>query len=280
MDLILVAGHSATGRSLVVRALESLGFRAADHLTAELLPLLVTEAGGSRIAVAPVIKTARDVDIILDTIRSGRHGTGSVTVLFLETSEQTLMARLKDIRGAVPVGEPDLLGALRREAALLAPLRSSAEILNTGALSKGALTESILRRFGSQQRAAVTVVSFGHKNGPPPADCDAVFDMRPLPNPHYDARLRPLDGRHPAIDEYFRERPAAAVYLESVKIVVKATIEGSASERRPYLKLAFACTGGKHRSVWAAEQMRSFLGDLGFPAVVFHRDLGQTEAGS
>jgi UPF0042 nucleotide-binding protein len=214
---------------------------------------------------------------MLDELRSSgvRH-----RVLFLEASESTLLTRYKETRRRHPLAPTgSVTEGIARERELLAPLRARADVI----LDTGALSAAMLRRRISEElipsrtpgRLAVTFQSLGFKYGPS-RDADLLFDVRFLPNPHYETELRPLTGRDPRVVDYIDRDGALQRFYAHLHPLLDYLLPQYLAEGKSHLVVGVACTGGRHRSVAIAEQLGArYAGREGYLVDVAHRDVGE-----
>ena len=290
MQLILVTGLSGSGKSVALHVLEDAGYYCVDNLPAPLLPELVAtlrEAGRDKVAVAVDARTAS----LTDTVRKGLtdlpqylsnltfYGV-DVRVLFLDAKTETLIKRFSETRRRHPLddGTATIPEYIERERELLAEVQPLAHHIDTSDLRPNTLRDW-LKDFLKSGRSELTLVftSFGFKHGIP-LDADLVFDVRPLPNPHYDPLLRPLTGRDAPVIEFLDATPAAQELLADIDQFVAKWLPAFARDNRHYLTVAIGCTGGQHRSVYFAERLaagfqRRGTGAIGAEILVRHREV-------
>ena len=290
MQLILVTGLSGSGKSVALNVLEDAGYYCVDNLPAPLLPELVAtlrEAGRDKVAVAVDARTAS----ITDSVRKGVtdlpqylsnltfYGV-DVRVLFLDAKTETLIKRFSETRRRHPLddGSATIPEYIQREREILSELQPLAHHIDTSDLRPNALRDW-LKDFLKPARADLTLVftSFGFKHGIP-LDADLVFDVRALPNPHYDPVLRPLTGRDAPVIAFLDATPAAQELLTDIDAFVAKWLPSFARDNRHYLTVAIGCTGGQHRSVYFAEHLaQGFIqrgtGTLDAEVLVRHREI-------
>ena len=290
MQLILVTGLSGSGKSVALHVLEDAGYYCVDNLPAPLLPELVAtlrEAGRDKVAVAVDARTAS----LTDTVRKGLtdlpqylsnltfYGV-DVRVLFLDAKTETLIKRFSETRRRHPLddGTATIPEYIERERELLAEVQPLAHHIDTSDLRPNTLRDW-LKDFLKSGRSELTLVftSFGFKHGIP-LDADLVFDVRPLPNPHYDPLLRPLTGRDAPVIGFLDATPAAQDLLADIDQFVAKWLPAFARDNRHYLTVAIGCTGGQHRSVYFAERLaagfqRRGTGAIGAEILVRHREV-------
>ena len=282
--LIVVSGMSGSGKSVALNTLEDLDFFCTDNLPAELLPQFVravgaSETGRSRLAVGiDVRSTTTDLSRIPDWLSAvGALGIDHKLVYF-DTRDEVLLKRYSDTRRRHPLshGGLPLADAIELERQAMRPLRAIADlVMDTSELNVHQMRRQVVTELGieAQQGMSLLFESFAYKRGLP-ADADFVFDARALPNPHWDAKLRPLSGRDAAVREHLDADPKVREFLEQITGFLDAWVPRFESETRSYLTVAVGCTGGRHRSVYLAEALARHFRDSGQEAVVtFHREL-------
>ncbi|HET9149811.1 MAG TPA: RNase adapter RapZ [Alphaproteobacteria bacterium] len=277
---LVVTGMSGAGRSSTLKALEDLGFEAVDNLPLSLLAPLLARRGRARAPLAVGIDArARDFDParlarMVERLRGSRRER--LRLLFLDASDDTLARRYKETRRKHPLGAANRTvgAAIRRERVLLKPLRAAAdEIVETSDLAPPSLRRLLRARFGGEkQRLRVAVVSFAYRRGLP-ADADLVFDTRFLDNPHYRPTLKPLTGHHPKVGAYIAKDQGFPKYFKALTDLLDTLLPRLEDEGKSDVTIAVGCTGGRHRSVYVAEQLHRWLTHRGLAAIVRHRDL-------
>jgi RNase adapter protein RapZ len=284
-DLVVITGFSGAGKSTAMAAFEDEGYFCVDNLPSEMIRSLVDlfMHAGSKVARAAVVSDARGgtyfeglVEMLDDLRAAGvRH-----RVVFLEADEQTLLTRYKETRRRHPLAPTGSVAeGIQRERELLAPVRQRADVV----LDTAGLTAAMLRRrltdelFPSHTpgRLAVTFQSFGFKYGPS-RDADLLFDVRFLPNPHYEADLRPLTGADPAIVEYINRDGALDRFYDHLQPLLDYLLPQYLAEGKAHLVVAVGCTGGRHRSVAIARHLAErYAGEDGYLVDVIHRDVSK-----
>ena len=268
-QLVLVTGISGSGKSVALHALEDSGYFCVDNLPPELLRdflrLERTRSGGLRhVAIAVDVRSAGSLPHLLPLIAQLRGEGISVQAFFLDASTDALVRRFSETRRPHPLsrqghpGEPAhteraLIEAIELERELLAELRAVSTVVDTSQLRPAQL-RLWLRQTVSAVGGGLTLVfeSFAFKHGVP-LDADYVFDLRVLPNPHYIRELRPLDGRNAEVAAYLEAQPEVREMLSQIETFLARWLNAFAHDQRSYLTVALGCTGGQHRSVYAAE---------------------------
>ena len=284
-QLVIITGTSGSGKSLAARGLEDMNYFCVDNLPVSLIPQFyeLLLRSGEAIPRGAIVVDAREREFLsgFPEILAGLKAKGApVTLLFFECAEEILKRRFSETRRPHPMQEPggSLEKALADEKALLAPLRDAADrIIDTSRFNAHELRAFLKAAFGQQASTSalnVHIVSFGFKYGVP-AEADLLFDVRFIPNPYFVESLRPLDGTHAAVKAFLAERPEAREFATRVQDLLDFLVPHYASEGKSYLTITIGCTGGKHRSVALAEEIRAHLAGRGVPVSVTHRDLGK-----
>jgi UPF0042 nucleotide-binding protein len=278
MDLVLIGGVSGSGKSVALAALDDLGYYAVNNLP---LPLVAetasyfAKAGRDRVAIALDVKTEEGLAGLPAAIDRLRDLGWSVRFLYLDAKTETLVKRFAETRRRHPFsGETrTLTEAIEYERALFAELRTLGFAIDTSELSAAALRSWIKDFIGvDPSRLTLLFESFGFKHGVP-LDADLVFDVRCLPNPHYEAALQPLTGRDAAVVEFLEAQPQVERMYGDILEFVGRWLPEYARDNRHYLTVALGCTGGRHRSVYLAERLaRAFTPR--HRVLLRHRELG------
>jgi UPF0042 nucleotide-binding protein len=284
--VLLVTGLLGAGKTTVLRVLEDLGWETIDNFPVRMLDQLVSAKGNDgRVPLAIGFDSRTrgfDPHRIIDRVKAltGRAGL-EVTTLFLDCSGQELERRYNETRRRHPLAaDMPASSGIAAERELLEPLRRWADmVIVTTDFSANQLQQVIRERFGAEQAAPLTVTlsSFGFARGMPPV-ADLVFDMRFLDNPHWDPELRPLTGKDAAVGEYVSRDPAFAEAFDRIRDLLLLLLPRYEAQGKPYVHVAFGCTGGRHRSVYVAEQMAAALRDAGFSPTLLHRNLSARAA--
>jgi len=276
MRLVVISGLSGSGKSVALKALEDAGFYCIDNLPADMLPALVEHlraTGCDEVAVSIDARSATTLARLPEDLARLRSEL-ELKIIFLETKDDTLVKRYSETRRRHPLntGERSLQECIREERDLLAPLTALGHHLDTSDLSANSL-RAWVKEFCQLRSAAFTLVfqSFGFKHGVP-LDVDLVFDVRCLPNPHYDPELRPLTGRDGPVIDFLRGQPQAVAMLDDIRAYVAKWLPAYIADNRSYFTVALGCTGGQHRSVWFAETLAEHF-RAGQQVLVRHREL-------
>jgi UPF0042 nucleotide-binding protein len=281
-ELAIITGMSGAGRSTVANVLEDLGWFVVDNLPPALLPTLA-ELGGrargdvARIAAVVDVRSGSFFADLTEALTGLGAGGSTPRIVFLEASDDVLVRRHEAVRRPHPLQADGMLSdGIARERELLRDLRADADIvLDTSDLNVHQLAAKVIQAFEQVSPGLhATVISFGYKYGLP-LDADLVVDCRFLPNPHWVPELRPLTGRDPAVRDYVLAQQGALPLLDVYSQVLGLIGDGYLREGKRYATIAVGCTGGKHRSVAMAEELRARLAASGVDASVVHRDLGR-----
>ena len=280
--LVIVSGMSGSGKSVALKTFEDLGYYCVDNLPAELLPefvrrMLASQASTDRIAVGIDARSLGDLSDVPEALSQiGAQGMDT-RLLFFDTRDEVLLRRYADTRRRHPLSHLGLVlpDAISLERQALKPLRQIADhVLDTSELNVHQMRRHILTEYGlSGSGLSLLFESFAYRRGVP-AEADFVFDARVLPNPHWDARLRPLSGRDAAVADHLDAEPEVIAYVGQVQGFLDAWLPKLRSETRSYVTVAFGCTGGRHRSVYLAERLARHCRETGWAEVaVHHREL-------
>lgn len=276
MRVVVITGLSGSGKSIALNLLEDAGLYCIDNLPAALLEdtLLYLEQSGYRdVAVSVDARSEKGLAGLPEQLQRLRNRY-DLRVIFLEAKEETLVRRYSETRRRHPLstGELSLQEAIRAERELLSGLSALGHRMDTSETSANAL-RAWLREFLGLTNARFTLVfeSFGFKHGIP-LDADLVFDVRCLPNPHYDPILRPLTGADPAVIAFLQAEPMVMQMLEDIRAYVEKWLPAYIQDNRSYFTVALGCTGGKHRSVYFAEALAAYFGQHQ-QVLIRHREL-------
>jgi len=281
---VVLTGLSGAGKSQAIRALEDLGYFCIDNLPTMLIPTMAELArrAGSGLEQVAIVVDVREGAFLSEfpkVFRRIRRMPGlKTTLIFLEARDAALVRRFSETRRPHPLAKDrPVLDGIREERRALRPIRAMAdEIIDTSDLTVYDLRDAFMAAARGTVRARpmqVTLVSFGFKHGLP-VESDLVFDVRFLPNPHFFPRLRRLSGRDRAVVAFMRRHPATQETLSRLAALLQFLIPQYAHEGKSYLTVGIGCTGGQHRSVYVAEQLRRDLGSIsGVQLHVRHRDM-------
>ena len=279
-ELVVITGLSGSGKGTVLKCLEDLGYYSVDNLPVELILKFAELVRDSpNIRHAALVVDIREGEALerLPGVYAKLCRILPSTLLFLEADDNTIVRRFSETRRPHPLGTGDsVLSSVRRERRQLAPIRALAgHIINSAKFNVHELRELISEKFrgdSEQSRIMVHVTSFGYRYGLPP-DSDLVFDVRFLPNPNYIPQFKKLSGRHPGVARYIRSFPQTVEFIDRISQLLVYLLPHYIREGKSYLTIAFGCTGGRHRSVMIAGEMRKRLANHGFRVKATHRDL-------
>jgi RNase adapter protein RapZ len=270
VELVVITGYSGAGKSEAIAAFEDGGYFCVDNLPPRMIEGLgeLFQHEGSGVERAAVVTDVRggeyfeDLRAVLEDLRASGL---DVKVVFLEADTDALLHRYKETRRRHPLARSGrIVDGIREERDLLAPLRERADVvIDTTALTGGALRRRIatelIGRDASENQLALTILTFGFKNGPP-SDADLTLDVRFLPNPHYVDELRPLTGLDAPVREYVESGTQAGEFYGRLMPLLEFLLPAYVAEGKQHLTLAVGCTGGRHRSVTVADRIARELG--------------------
>jgi UPF0042 nucleotide-binding protein len=278
-ELVIISGMSGAGKASALKTFEDLGYYCVDNLPVGLIgnfaELVLDTMEIQRAALVVDIREGARLDKLPQILSSLRRLV-KTTVLFLEADQDALLRRYSETRRPHPLGrDVSVRASLASERRRLQPVKALADlVVDTTKFNVHELRALLTERFQGGDRAKnilISCVSFGYREGVP-EDADLVFDVRFLPNPHFIPKFRPLTGRHPAVAKYIRSFPQTKEFIRRISQLLIYLIPHYIREGKSYLTIAFGCTGGKHRSVMIAEEVKKRLGKAGFGVKVVHRD--------
>ena len=282
-DFVVITGFSGAGKSQAMACFEDAGYFCVDNLPPEMIGSLADlfEHEGSQVERAAVVCDVRGGEFfeglarVLEELE--RRGV-RYRVLYLEASEDVLVNRFKETRRRHPLaGGGPLSDAIRRERRLLAPVRERADVsIDTSDLSASRLRRVVADKMlpsGLPAKLTVTFLTFGYKHGTP-RDADLTFDVRFLPNPHYEPELRELTGLDRAVVEYVEASDGIQEFYERLLPLLDYLLPAYVQEGKANLTVGVGCTGGRHRSVVVAEHLAQLYRERGdYHVDVAHRDV-------
>jgi len=262
-QLIIVTGLSGSGKSIALRALEDSGYYCIDNLPATMLPSLsnhLTTVNHHLVAISIDSRSAA-IESLPDNIALLQSQNIDTRVLYLESNVETLVKRFSETRRKHPLSKDTttLAESIAYERELLGNLGSLGHVIDTSNLSANTL-RGWVKDVVSSEHAGLTLLftSFGFKHGIP-LDADFVFDVRCLPNPHYDPNLRDLTGKDEQIRAYLEVHDSVQEMLSDIRAFVEKWLPSFIMDNRGYLTVAIGCTGGQHRSVYMVEQLSQYF---------------------
>jgi UPF0042 nucleotide-binding protein len=279
-ELVILTGMSGSGKLSALKAFEDLGYYSVDNLPLELVPrfadLVRQSVEIERAALVVDVREGMRLESFPKILKQVRKVLPT-RVVFLEANEDSLVRRFSETRRPHPMGRDEtVLHGIRAERKRLDPVRNVADIvLDTTKFNVHELRAHILAQFeraAGDRKLTISVSSFGFKNGVP-GEADLVFDVRFLPNPHFVPEFRKLTGRHPKVAKYIRQFPQTLEFLDKATEMLKFLLPHYIAEGKSYLTVAFGCTGGQHRSVFIAEEMKKRLEAEGYRVKTSHRDM-------
>lgn len=287
-DMIIVSGLSGSGKSVALQSLEDIGYYCVDNLPSVLLPELdnYLKHDANQNTAQPLYGAAVSIDsrnkhflLTGDKLQELTQLTHAYRILFLEAEEKTLLRRYSETRRKHPLTDlhTSLLEGIRHERVLLEPLRAAAvKIIDTTDATPHEL-RGLIRDFATAGSAAAplfVVESFGFKFGLP-TEADFVFDVRCLPNPYWQENLRERSGLEKSVIDYLHGFSSVREMTDEIHHFLKKWLPGFTAENRSYFTVAIGCTGGRHRSVYVAEQLQQRFARHDMTVQVRHRELSK-----
>jgi UPF0042 nucleotide-binding protein len=287
LELVLITGMSGSGKSVALRALEDAGYFCVDNLPPELLLSFVDldlKHSARRVAIAMDVRSATSLPLVPAQLRELMTRGIAVRPLFLDATTDTLVRRFSETRRRHPLSKAGvedgvdqhraLVDAIELERELLADLREHAHVIDTSVL-RGAQLQDYVKSLLSTPHAQLTLVfeSFAFKRGIP-VDADYIFDVRMLPNPHYEPELRDLTGMDAPVIEYLRQHEEVEDMFADISAFLDHWLEPLARNHRSYVTVAIGCTGGQHRSVYLVEKLCEEFGER-WTTLKRHRELAK-----
>jgi UPF0042 nucleotide-binding protein len=269
MEIVLITGMSGSGKSVALHALEDAGYYCVDNLPPELLQQFVTlerKQRASRLAIAMDVRSATSLPIVPELLNGFKAEGIGVKCLFLDSTTPTLVRRYSESRRRHPLSQSEsghspsderraLTDAIELERELLADLRDQAHVIDTSIIRPSQLQGYVKNLISANQdQLTLAFESFAYKRGIP-TDADFVFDVRMLPNPHYDPELKNLTGRDMPVIEFLQQQPEVGEMLRQIDGFLAYWLPGLERDHRSYVTVAVGCTGGQHRSVYVVEEL-------------------------
>jgi RNase adapter protein RapZ len=278
-EVVVITGLSGSGKGSVLKSLEDLGFYSVDNLPVDLISKFaeLTHDNPSITSAALVVDVREGKGLKrFPEVFAGIKESVAAKLVFLEADDAAIVRRFSETRRPHPLGGQSIARSIRAERKQLAPIRAMADlIINTSKFTVHELREFIGERFrgeGTESKILIYVTSFGFRKGIPP-ESDLVFDVRFLPNPNYIPRFKNLTGRNAGVARYIRSFPQTVEFIKRITELLTYLLPHYIREGKSYLTIAFGCTGGQHRSVMMADEIRKNLADAGFKVKASHRDI-------
>jgi RNase adapter protein RapZ len=290
LELVLITGMSGSGKSVALRALEDAGYYCVDNLPPELLLSFATleeQLAADRVAIAMDVRSAKSLPQVPAQLRELRQRGVNLRPLFLDSTTDTLVRRFSETRRRHPLSvarrpgahEPQaadlqraLIESIELERELLSDLREQAHVIDTSVIQPAQL-QAHVKALVAAPESQITLVfaSFAFKRGIP-VDADYVFDVRMLPNPHYEPELKSLTGRDEPVAAYLQAQPEVTQMYAHIEGFLAHWLPLLARNQRSYVTVAIGCTGGQHRSVYLVEQLAAAFADR-WTTLKRHREL-------
>ncbi len=282
MDMVLITGMSGSGKSVALHALEDAGYYCVDNLPPELLSSFVAleqRHGAKKVGIAMDVRSASSLPLVPQQLRELREQGISVTPIFLDSSTETLVRRFSETRRLHPLTRMELsdqhralVDAIELERELLGELREQAHVLDSSMIRPAQLQASVKALIAApNDQLTLVFESFAFKRGVP-MNADYVFDVRMLPNPHYQPELKLLTGRDEPVAAYLRGSAEVADMLAGIEGFINRWLGALARDHRSYVTVAIGCTGGQHRSVYLVEALAQAF-SASWPTLKRHREL-------
>lgn len=282
IELVLITGMSGSGKSVALNALEDAGYYCVDNLPPELMtPFVALEQqhGARKVAIAMDVRSATSLPLVPKQLQELRDSGIAVQAIFLDASTETLVRRFSETRRLHPLSRMDasdqhraLVDAIELERELLGDMREQAHTLDTSMIRSSQL-QAYVKSLISNPALQLTLVfeSFAFKRGVP-LDADYVFDVRMLPNPHYESALRHLTGRDQPVVDYLVSHAEVGDMFSHIETFLSHWLKALVRDHRSYVTVAIGCTGGQHRSVYLVETLAAAFA-LHWPTLKRHREL-------
>lgn len=284
LEFTIITGLSGAGKSEAIRCFEDMGYFCIDNLPPTLIPKVaeLLSLPGSKVRKVALVVDVRGREYfnkVWDVLRELKGMQINQQILYLEASDDTLVKRFKETRRRHPLAEGgEVIDGIKRERDLLSSLKEAADmVIDTTGVATYELKEKIRSQFvggPAKKGLLISVISFGYKYGVP-MDADLVMDVRFLPNPHYVDELSRLTGEDEEVHQFVLDRPVTKSFLKKFESLLSYLMPHYIKEGKTHFTIALGCTGGTHRSVTLAEEVRRFLKDKGYTVIVRHRDIGR-----
>jgi UPF0042 nucleotide-binding protein len=287
LEVVLITGMSGSGKSVALHALEDAGYYCVDNLPPELLkPFVALEQHhkANRVAIAMDVRSATSLPLVPEQLEALRSSGVRIKALFLDATTDTLVRRYSETRRRHPLSRSDdpdqqhaLVDAIELERELLADLREHTHVIDTSIIRSSQL-QGYVKALISLPAAQLTLVfeSFAFKRGIP-VDADYVFDVRMLPNPHYERNLRALTGQDEPVAAFLGQYEEVRQMERQIQEFLAFWLDALAKDHRSYVTVAIGCTGGQHRSVYLVEQLADFF-SAHWTTLTRHRELDDIDS--
>ncbi len=285
LEIVLITGMSGSGKSVALHALEDTGYYCVDNLPPELLTSfaeLEKQHAASKVAIAIDVRSRASLPLVPKQLEQLRAQGVTIQSLFLDANTETLVRRFSETRRLHPLSRIDtsdqhraLVEAIELERELLGDMREQAHVLDTSMLRSSQL-QAYVKSLISAPSSQLTLVfeSFAFKRGVP-LDADYVFDVRMLPNPHYESELRELTGKDQAVASFLRTHSEVDDMFRQIEQFISHWLPALVRDHRSYVTVAIGCTGGQHRSVYLVEALALAFGEK-WKTLKRHRELDAT----
>lgn len=280
-NLVIISGLSGSGKSTAVNVLEDLGYYCVDNIPPTLLPTFIELCENSdkdinKVALVIDIRERVSFESAPTVIEEFKKKGYPVDMIFLESSDQTLIKRYKETRRKHPLSDDgNIIEGISKEREMLEKLKElSNYTIDTSELNVHELSEIIKNKFSKtgSQNILLNIISFGFKHGIP-NDADMIFDVRFLPNPHFVEDLKDLNGTDNEIIDFIMNKEEATAFIEKMTDFLDYLVPNYEKEGKSYLTIAIGCTGGKHRSVAITDKLAEHFKHLS--PVTRHRDISK-----
>lgn len=275
-QLIIITGLSGSGKSIALRALEDSGYYCIDNLPATMLPNIAAHLSGEHHDLVAISIDSRSagIETLADHVDDLRKEQIHTKLVFLESDVETLVKRFSETRRKHPLSQQNqtLAESIVAERDLLSPLGALGHVIDTSHLSANTLRGWVKEVVASDQNIlTLLITSFGFKHGIP-MDADFVFDVRSLPNPHYDPNLQPMTGRDLPVQTFLKDHAMVNDMMHDIQVYLDKWLPSFVMDNRSYLTVAIGCTGGQHRSVYFVETLSQHFKQH-YQVLTRHREL-------